>query len=119
MGEILDKTAYKQTSEEHRLKPYRWPKGVSGNPKGRPKGRLSPKDAIRQMFEKNPNTFHDFLDKYITDPHNRQHVIEMLDGKPSQAVAMEVSLPDSLIDLIKHGITNEGGDNKISRKNKE
>lgn len=94
--------------KEHRLKRYQWPKGVSGNPLGRPKGSISPKDRIRHMFELNPSKFDEFLEDYLDDPNNRKHVVEMLDGKPNQAVELEVSLPESLIDLIKNGASNKG-----------
>lgn len=99
-------------NEEHRLKKYQWPKGISGNPAGRPKGSISPRDKIRQMFELNPETFEEFLEKYIEDPRNRTHVIEMLDGKPRQGMDVEISIPQTLVDLIKYGF-NKDGDNKV------
>ena len=87
---MADKTAKKQEIEEthpaDNIKKYRWPKGVSGNPKGRPKGKLSPIDNIRQMFEKSPEDFNEFLTDYLNDSSNRKHIIEMLDGRPMQRI---------------------------------
>lgn len=62
------------------LKPFQ--KGVSGNPAGRPKGSLSVIGSIKQMFENNPEQFQEFINKYLKDPRNRQHIVEMIDGKP-------------------------------------
>lgn len=111
--------AVNTTKKQHRLQKYQWPKGVSGNPAGRPKGSISPRDKIRQMFEANPKYFEEFLSKYIEDPSNRKHVVEMIDGKPSQALDMNIKLPESLIALIKNGTANTTGDNKLSGEDKE
>jgi len=62
------------------LKPF--PKGVSGNPAGRPKGSLSVIGSIKQIFESDPEQFQEFINKYLKDPRNRQHIVEMIDGKP-------------------------------------
>ena len=102
-----DTTAEEQDKYGH-LRKYRWPKGVSGNPNGRPKGSLSPKDRIRQMFESNPEQFDDFLDEYIKDPQNKKHVVEMLDGKPSQSTDINLKLPQFIVDLIKDGTSDQG-----------
>lgn len=104
--------------KEHRLKKYQWPKGVSGNPLGKEKGTLSPKATIRQMFKENPERFNEWLEEYIEDPNNRRHVVELLDGKPPLSVAMEVSIPQTLIDLIR-GTADPTGDNKVSGENTE
>ena len=97
-----DSTAQEQDKHKH-LRRYQWPKGVSGNPNGRPKGSVSPKDRIRQMFESNPEQFDDFLDEYIKDPQNKKHVVEMLDGKPNQSTDVNLKLPQFIVDLIKNG----------------
>jgi len=82
-----DNTEKKQRNKGHdNILPYMWEKGTSGNPKGRPKGSISPRDTIRKMFEANPTTFEDFLTKYLDDPNNRKHLVEMLDGKPTQSI---------------------------------
>ena len=97
-----DKTAEKQEKSPH-LKQYRWPKGVSGNPKGRPKGKLSPIDRIRQMFESNPDEFDAYLQDYLNDSGNRKHVIEMLDGRPMQRIdhsSLGKELPKPILNVF-------------------
>jgi uncharacterized protein YeaO (DUF488 family) len=69
-------------SVAEQLKPYQFKKGQSGNPLGRPKGSLSVIGSIKQMFENDPEQFQEFINKYLKDPRNRQHIVEMIDGKP-------------------------------------
>lgn len=60
-------------------------KGVSGNPLGKPAGaknKFSPVAKIQEIWEANPNDFDDFINGYLKDPRNRQHIVEMIDGKP-------------------------------------
>jgi hypothetical protein len=38
--------------------------------------------TIERMFEDSPEMFLDFVDKYLRDPRNRQHIVEMIDGRP-------------------------------------
>ena len=88
---MTDNTSQQQPKEEvkhgaEHLSKYQWVQGQSGNPDGRPKGSISPRDTIRKMFEANPTTFEDFLTKYLDDPNNRKHLVEMLDGKPTQSI---------------------------------
>lgn len=62
-------------------------KGVSGNPSGKPygaKNRFSPITKIQEIWENNPEEFNDFINKYLRDPKNRQHIVEMVDGKPKR-----------------------------------
>lgn len=75
------KTTTEQPNKADRLKKYRWPKGVSGNPNGRP---ISPIKRIKEMFKENPDQFDEWLEEYLEDKQNRKHVVEMLDGKPKQ-----------------------------------
>lgn len=113
----------KEQGEENKkrgwaLKPYHWPKGVSGNPNGRPAGIISPKQKIRALFHKNPYIFNYFLSQYIEDPNNRRHVVEMLDGKPSQSMDMTLRVPQNLIDLF-NGASNKTADNRASGEDTE
>jgi len=64
------------------LEKNKWVKGQSGNPAGRPKGSVSVIDTIRHIWEAEPERFQEFVDKYLKDPRNRQHIVEMIDGKP-------------------------------------
>ena len=38
--------------------------------------------TIERMFEDSPAMFLEFVDKYLKDPRNRQHIVEMIDGRP-------------------------------------
>lgn len=104
-------------ANEENIKPYRWPKGVSGNPAGKPKGAISPKQKIQQMFASNPEYFHEWLEEYIENPKNRQHIVEMIDGKPKQGVNLDLTIPQSLIELIKYGNSDKGTDTEVSEEN--
>ena len=102
---MADKTSEKQeliNPAEH-LKQYRWPKGTSGNPKGRPKGKLSPIDRIRNMFEESPEDFEEFLTHYLNDSGNRKHIVEMLDGRPMQRIdhsSLGKELPQPILNVF-------------------
>jgi hypothetical protein len=76
MTEATEKTVCEQ------LKPYQFVKGQSGNPAGRPKGSISIVDSIRHIFETDPDRFQTFIDRYLADPKNRQHIVDKIDGKP-------------------------------------
>lgn len=87
-------------------------KGVSGNPSGRPKNTL--KDYVRQKFtEMSDEEKEEFLKKI-----NPEFQWKMGEGQPKQDVGMEVTVPQTLIELIQHGI-KEGGNSGISGENKE
>ena len=38
--------------------------------------------TIERMIEDSPAMFLEFVDKYLKDPRNRQHIVEMIDGRP-------------------------------------
>lgn len=66
------------------LKPFK--KGQSGNANGRPKGAVSVKTRLKQIFRENPEKFEAFVERYLNNDKNEKHVVEMLDGKPVQPV---------------------------------
>ncbi len=104
-----DKTTENQASPAERIKKYQWPKGVSGNPAGRPKGSISPRDRIRQMFEENPTDFDEFLEHYLNDRGNFKHVVELLDGKPHQSIdhtTLGKELPQPIINVLPTNNSN-------------
>ncbi|MBT9175656.1 MAG: hypothetical protein DDT22_01340 [candidate division WS2 bacterium] len=94
---IIDKTAKKQ-----RGKPF--PKGVSGNPQGRPKGTLSIVEGIRRQLKKrapgeDKRTYLDKLieilfKKAIEDEDIRAitEIMNRVDGKPREVTIYSGSL---------------------------
>lgn len=58
-------------------------KGYAGGP-GRPVGSVSPITRVKQIFQEKPEVFESFISEYVTDPNNRKHIVEMIDGKPMQ-----------------------------------
>lgn len=112
--EDADETANEQDKRAH-LKKYQWPKGVSGNPAGRPPGILSPKERIKEMFLANPEDFDDFLQKYLNDKANYKHVVELFDGKPHQSIDHTTAgkeLPQPIINVLPNHRHTESDSNE-------
>lgn len=115
---MSDKSTKEQPNKADHLKKYRWVKGKSGNPKGRTPGKLSPIDNIRQMFEKNPKDFNEFLTEYLNDSSNTKHIVEMLDGKPMQRIdhsSLGKELPQPILNVFPNN--SDTKDNKDVEKN--
>lgn len=93
----MDELSAKEQRIE-RLKPWRFPKGKSGNPKGRP---LSPVTRIKEIWRENPELFDQWVTEYMEDKQNRKHVVEMIEGKPKQNVdsKVEITLPKPIVPL--------------------
>ena len=105
---VVDENA-DNTAPQQRIIGKPWPKGVSGNPKGRPKGSISIKDTIRKMFEEDPERFKQFVDTLIAD--EKSLVWQMLEGKPLQKLAGDEENPLRIITVDKdlaniHDITS-------------
>lgn len=92
-------------------------KFIKGHPKigGIQKGQKHPISVIgtiENMFENDPAMFLEFVDKYLRDPRNRQHIVEMIDGRPKGAetnvnVAIQNNIvwnKDEAIDAVKETI---------------
>jgi hypothetical protein len=84
MAEIAENRPKKHLPKE--LEKYKWKPGKSANPAGKPKGTISPIQRVKQIFLQNPKMFESFIEDYIKDPNNRKHIVEMIDGKPKQAI---------------------------------
>lgn len=102
--EKADKTAEK----EQKVIGRPFPKGVSGNPAGRPKGSISIKTRIKQKFEENPELFEKYLDSLI----EKESALtwQMLEGRPIQKLAGDEENPLRIITVDKdlaniYGIT--------------
>ena len=70
-----------------------WIKGVSANPKGRPKGKIfSLKDdilkSLKRIKKKKPEMYQEIIDSYWTDPKRREFLLEIIDGKARQSIEM-------------------------------
>jgi len=81
ISQVTDKTEGKLRSLEN-LKPFKPGDEWAGNASGRPKGSISAIGRVKQIFEECPEEFEEFIKKYIKDPNNRKHIVEMIDGKP-------------------------------------
>jgi hypothetical protein len=62
--------------------------GVSGNPDGKPLGAVSIVAKIKAKFRENPEYFDEWVAKLMEDPKERRAIVEQLDGKPKQSVAL-------------------------------
>ncbi len=80
-GEVEYKVGNKKPPKE-----YQWKPGHSGNKKGKEKGNVSPIARVKRIFKQNPKAFKEFILGYIKDPHNRQHIVEMIDGQPTKPI---------------------------------
>ena len=64
---------------------------AKGNP-GKPKGALSFKARIRQIFKDEPEIFEQLARDYIKDPKYRELLWKMLEGQPRQSHEVEGKL---------------------------
>ena|SRR3990167_8737315 len=91
--------------------------GNTANPHGRPINAWSIKDKVRQRLQENPGEFEEFV-KHFTSK-NKELGWQMLEGRPHQSGNVEVSMPESLIELIKNVATISETDTDIPKEDSE
>jgi|TARA_Y100000310_G_C20703059_1_gene831912 hypothetical protein len=63
------------------------------NLKGRPIGAVSVITEIKRMFADDPTALKKFRKRYLDNPNNEKHVVEMIDGKPKQIIGGDSDNP--------------------------
>lgn len=99
MPNTADITAPKQQNKK-KVPGRPFPKGVSGNPAGRPKGSVSIIGRIRQIWEDEPEEFETYVRMAIRDPNLRRELIHQIDGKPKERIEMSGALKFGNLDEL-------------------
>ncbi len=79
-----------------------FPKGVSGNPAGKPLGSISIVSRIKRIFEEEPEYFEAYVRNVLKDDKLRGEVIRQIDGSPKQTIAGVEGEP-IVINMVKYG----------------
>lgn len=84
------------------LKP--WPKGVSGNPGGRPKGDLS-SEIARAVFENNPQMIYQAMARELMrgNPRVFRVLADRAYGKVKAQVEVEVGASEAIVERLEAG----------------
>jgi len=109
-----EKPATQHKKQYDWLKPYQWEKGQSGNPEGGKKGKRL-KTMVAEMFE----NMTDEEKKEFLNHIDPEIVWKMAEGNPRSEDKVELDIPSTLVELIKHGTSNQTGNNQIPGENTE
>jgi len=84
----------------------RFPKGVSGNPAGKPPGTISIMSKIKQIWAENPEQFEKWVKDAMEDKMLRRELIQQVDGKPVQPIANADGQP-FVMQIVNYGNNND------------
>ncbi len=87
--EVVDNTPV--TLGENRNEKGQFLPGHTGNPLGRPLGIFSFKDEWRKLWTENPEEFVELAKEWLKDKSLRALIIQQIDGRPKESIAMEHS----------------------------
>lgn len=97
----MDETASKQHEKEW-LKPFRYQKGHSGNPDGRPKGSISIKQKVREYLDEHPYAYEEFIKGVITTRKNQLETWKMLEGAPKATAEITADMTIN-VNVVAYG----------------
>lgn len=86
---------------------------VQGNPggPGRPQGSVSIITKIKQIWEKDPERFEQYVEDVLKDEKLRGQIINHIDGAPKESKSLEVSFPTPILDLTDVSQDNSNEEN--------
>src|SRR3990167_9542892 len=93
------------------------PGQTSLNPAGKPVGTLSIKTKIVNRLQEHPKELLKIIKHIISK--EQALLFQMIDIRPHQSGTVEVSMPESLIELIKNVATNSGADTDVQKEDSE
>lgn len=99
-----------ESDEQKNNRPWLFKKGQSGNPKGRPPGKTLKEYTREMLASMTDEERQEFLHGIPKDK-----IWEMSEGKAKSDDKIEVTLPNSLIEIIG-GITKQTTDSGVSKE---
>jgi len=88
----------KAPSRGEHLAPFKWKKGQSGNPEGRPTGVISLTETLKKMLRRNPEALEDIVTALIEEGRlgnmvATKEMLDRVDGKVAETHRIEGELP--------------------------